>query len=162
MDRSPTYIIRPAQKEDNKTILTFIKELALYEKLEDKVVANEEDINKTLFCANPKAEVLILEADSKPAGFALFFYNYSTFLCKHGIYIEDIYVREEYRGYGYGKALLKHICAIAKEKDCGRVEWGCLDWNEPSINFYLKLGAHPQSDWTLYRLSKDEIEKIVE
>lgn len=98
--------------------------------------------------------------DNNPAGFALFFHNYSTFLCKHGIYIEDIYVREKYRGKGYGKYLLQSICSIAKDRDCGRVEWWCLDWNKPSIDFYLKLGAEAMSEWTVYRLNRQKIEEI--
>lgn len=153
-------MIRKTNISDNKIILDFIKELAAYEQLSDKVVATIEDLNKTLFCDNPKAEVLILEVNNNPAGFALFFHNYSTFLCKYGIYIEDIYVRDAYRGHGYGTALFKHICILAKERDCGRVEWWCLDWNKPSIDFYLKLGAEPMSDWTVYRLAKADIEKI--
>jgi GNAT superfamily N-acetyltransferase len=152
--------IRKANISDNQIILDFIKELAAYEQLSDKVVATIENINTTLFCDNPKAEVLILEVDDRPAGFALFFHNYSTFLCKYGIYIEDIYVREIYRGGGHGKALLRHICMLAKERDCGRVEWWCLDWNKSSIDFYLKLGAEPMSDWTVYRLNKEEIDDI--
>lgn len=152
--------IRKASISDNQIILEFIKELAEYEKLSDKVIATIDDINKTLFCDNPKAEVLILEVDNHPAGFAVFFHNYSTFLCKHGIYIEDIYVRDIYRGYGYGKALLRHVCALAKERDCSRVEWWCLDWNKSSIDFYLKLGAEPMSDWTVYRLNKAQIEEM--
>lgn len=154
------YKIRKATSSDNEIILTFITELAEYENLADQVVATVDDINKTLFSLNPKAEVLILEADGTPAGFALFFHNYSTFLCKYGIYIEDIYVRDTYRGQGYGKALLKHICVLAKERDCGRVEWWCLDWNKPSIDFYLQLGAEPMSDWTVYRLNKKEIDEM--
>ena len=153
--------IRKANISDNQIILDFIKELAAYEQLSDKVVATIDDINTTLFCENPKAEVLILEVDDQPAGFALFFHNYSTFLCKYGIYIEDIYVREAYRGGGHGKALLRHICMLAKERDCGRVEWWCLDWNKSSIDFYLKLDAEPMSDWTVYRLNKEQIEEIV-
>lgn len=152
--------IRKANSHDSETILTFIKELARYEELEDRVVGTLEQIEKTLFCTDPRAEVLILEYDKKPAGFAIYLHNYSTFLCRYGIYVEDIYVREEYRGKGYGKALLKHICKIALERDCGRVEWWCLDWNKPSIDFYLSLGAEQMSDWTVYRLSKPEIEKM--
>jgi len=154
------YLIRKATPSDNQIILSFIKELAEYENLADQVVATLENIDKTLFSPNPKAEVLILEVDGNPAGFALFFHNYSTFLCKYGIYIEDIYVRDAYRGRGYGKALLKNICMLAKERDCGRVEWWCLDWNKPSIDFYLQLGAEPMSDWTVYRLNKTEIDSM--
>ncbi len=152
--------IRKANISDNQTILNFIKELAIYEKLTDKVVATIDDINTTLFCDNPKAEVIILEVNNKSVGFALFFSNYSTLLCKYGIYIQDIYIDSDYRGFGYGKAILKHICIIAKERNCGRVEWVCLDWNKTSIDFYLKLGAKPMSDCTVYRLNKEQIDKI--
>lgn len=154
------YTIRKATLNDSENILLLIKELARYEELEDQVVATLEGIQKTLFCEHPKVEALILEVDAQLAGFALFFHNYSTFLGKHGIYIEDLYVREAYRGHGYGKAFLKHICQIAKERDCGRVEWWCLDWNQPSIDFYLKLGAQPMKDWTVYRLNQEKIEAI--
>lgn len=152
--------IRKANIHDSETILAFIKELASYEKLEDSVVGTVEQIQKTLFGTSPRAEVIILESDGTPAGFALYFHNYSTFLCRYGIYIEDIYVREQYRGKGYGKALLKHVCQLAIERDCGRVEWWCLDWNKPSIDFYLSLGAEPMSEWTVYRLNKTEIEHM--
>jgi len=147
------HTIRKATIKDNQLCLDFIRELAAYERLEDKVVATIEDINNTLFCDNPKAEVIILEMDNQPAGFALFFHNYSTFLCRYGIYIEDIYVRDIYRGRGGGKALFQYICDLARERNCGRVEWWCLDWNKPSIDFYLKLGAEPMVDWTVYRLN---------
>lgn len=154
--------IRKAEKQDAKLILSFIQELAAYEQLADQVVATLGDIEKTLFNDNPKTEVVIIQEDSNPAGFALFFHNYSTFLCKYGIYIEDIYIRQQYRGKGYGKALLKHICHLAQKRNCGRVEWWCLDWNKPSIDFYLKLGAEAMSDWTVYRLNKEQIDKIVQ
>ncbi len=154
------YSIRSAQKEDAEPILSFIKELAAYEQLEDKVIATLEDLTSTLFCPNPKAEVVIAEVDKRPAGFALFFHNYSTFLCKYGIYIEDIYVREDYRGLGIGQGLLQHICKVAIERNCGRVEWWCLDWNKSAIDFYLKLGAKAMSDWTVYRLEQDEINTL--
>lgn len=154
------YTIRQAVAFDASTILSFIKELGAYEKLEHQITATIHDVKKTLFCDAPKAEVLIAEVEGEPAGFALFFHNYSTFLCKYGLYIEDIYVREEYRGYGIGKGLLKSICTLAKERDCGRVEWWCLDWNKPSIDFYLSLGAEAMSDWTVYRLDQQRIESI--
>ena len=121
-----------------------------------------DDVKKTLFSDNPRAEVLILDVDAKPAGFALFFHNYSTFLCKYGIYIEDIYVRESYRGHGYGKKMLEHICQIAKDRDCGRVEWWCLDWNKSAIDFYKKLGAEAMEEWTVYRLNKEKINLILD
>lgn len=154
------FTIRTAKITDATLILTFIEELAEYEKLKDHVTATKEDIEKTLFSDAPKAEVLILEENAAPAGFALFFHNYSTFLGKYGIYIEDIYVRDSYRGKGYGKALLKYICTLAQARDCGRVEWWCLDWNQNSIDFYLKLGAEAMTDWTVYRLNQDAIAKI--
>ena len=153
--------IRLATKDDAGVILTLIKELAEYEGMLGQVVATVEDINRTIFCENPKTEVLILEVESEVAGFALFFHNYSTFLCKHGIYVEDIYVREKFRGKGYGKGLLKYICQLATDRDCGRVEWWCLDWNKPSIDFYLNVGAEAMSDWTVYRLNKNEIAKLI-
>jgi len=154
------YQIRRAIKADSELILTLIKELAAYEQLEHLVVGTVENIHNTLFAEHPKAEVLILEEDGQAAGFALYFHNYSTFLCKHGIYIEDIYVREQYRSKGYGKALLKYICNLAIERNCGRVEWWCLDWNKPSIDFYLKLGAEAMQDWTVYRLNRQQIEEL--
>jgi GNAT superfamily N-acetyltransferase len=157
-----THKIRKANIEDSQIILDFITELASYEELEHHVVGTIEDVQKTLFNDNPRAEVLILEDQNEPAGFALYFHNYSTFLCRYGIYIEDIYVREKYRGKGYGKKLLKAICKEAIKRDCGRVEWWCLDWNKPSIDFYLKLGAEPMSDWTVYRLGREQIENIAE
>lgn len=155
-----THRIRKATVDDSALILEFIKELASCEELEHQVSGTVENIEHTLFSDHPKVEALILEVDNNPAGFALFFHNYSTFLCKHGIYIEDIYVREKYRGKGYGKYLLQSICSIAKDRDCGRVEWWCLDWNKPSIDFYLKLGAEAMSEWTVYRLNRQKIEEI--
>lgn len=152
--------IRKAIKEDCQLIVSFIKELATYEKLEDSVVGSAEDVKNTLFIDNPKAEAVILEIDGHSAGFALYFHNYSTFLCRYGIYIEDIYVREQYRGRGCGKAILKYICALAMERNCGRVEWWCLDWNKPSIDFYLELRAEPMTDWTVYRLNREQIEEV--
>lgn len=154
--------IEQATNNDAEVILQLIKELADYENMSDSVIATVEDVKKTLFCENPKAEVLLLKIQERVAGFALFFHNYSTFLCKYGIYIEDIYVREEYRGNGYGKALLQYICNIAKHRNCGRIEWWCLDWNKPSVDFYLKLGAEPMSDWTVYRLNRETILKLAE
>lgn len=155
------FTIRNASINDKTLILDFIIELARYEKLEDQVKASIKDVEETFFIDNPKVFALILEDDKKqPAGFAVFFYNYSTFLCKHGIYIEDIYVKEEYRGRGFGKEFFKHICKIAKDKNCMRVEWWCLDWNKPSIDFYTKLGAEPMSEWTVYRLNNDKITAI--
>ena len=154
------YQIRKAQAKDADLVYQFIKELAAYEELEDEVVGSVEKIKETLFGENPKAEVIFLEEEGEAVGFALFFHNYSTFLCRYGIYIEDIYVRESARGKGYGKALFKHICGLAKQRECGRVEWWCLDWNKPSIDFYLRLGAEAMSEWTVYRLNKKQIDEI--
>lgn len=156
----PKFIIRKARSDDSMIIFAFIKELAAYEQLEESVIGSPEDVKKTLFGDNPLAEVIILEENSVSVGFALYFHNYSTFLCRYGIYIEDIYVREKFRGKGYGKALLTHICKLAMERDCGRVEWWCLDWNKPSIDFYLSLGAQSMTDWTVYRLNRREIEAM--
>ncbi|MBR6692463.1 MAG: GNAT family N-acetyltransferase [Clostridia bacterium] len=148
--------IRFAQKTDVKTILEFIKELASYENLLDEVVATEELLTKWIF-EKKKAEVLLLEVENKPVGFALFFHNFSTFLGKAGIYLEDLFVKKEYRGKGYGKALLKELAKIAVKRGCGRLEWSCLDWNKPSIDFYLSLSAKPMDEWTIYRLQGQDL-----
>ena len=148
--------IRFAQKTDVKTILEFIKELASYENLLDEVVATEELLTKWIF-EKKKAEVLLLEVENKPVGFALFFHNFSTFLGKAGIYLEDLFVKKEYRGKGYGKALLKELAKIAVKRGCGRLEWSCLDWNKPSIDFYLSLSAKPMTEWTIYRLQGQDL-----
>ena len=133
-------------------ILSFIKELAAYEKMLDEVVADEKTLEEWIF-DREKAEVIFAVADGKEIGFALFFHNFSTFLGRAVFYLEDLFVRTEYRGKGYGKAILKKLAAIAVERDCGRLEWWCLDWNKPSIDFYLSLGAEPMSDWTVYRIT---------
>lgn len=157
----PQYSIRFATRADAPLILTFIKELAAYEKMADQVVATQQDIEKNLFKENPAAYVLFLEEGGVPAGFAVYFYNYSTFLCKYGLYVEDIYVRESFRGKGYGTALFRYICQQAEAEDCSRVEWWCLDWNRPSIDFYINaLGAEPMVDWTVYRLDRAAIKKV--
>ncbi|EDS73217.1 acetyltransferase, GNAT family [Anaerofustis stercorihominis DSM 17244] len=150
---------RFAEPKDTKLILTFIKELAVYENMLDEVVADEETLNKWLF-EKKKAEVIIGEVENEPIGFALFFHNFSTFLGKSGIYLEDLYIREEYRKNGYGKGFLKKLAQIAKERDCGRLEWSCLDWNKPSIDFYLSLGAEPMDEWTVYRLTREKIDRL--
>ena len=143
---------RYAERKDTSLILSFIKELAAYEKMLDEVVADEKTLEEWIF-DREKAEVIFAVADGKEIGFALFFHNFSTFLGRAGIYLEDLFVRTEYRGKGYGKAILKKLAAIAVERDCGRLEWWCLDWNKPSIDFYLSLGAEPMSDWTVYRIT---------
>ena len=143
---------RYAKKEDTELILKFIKDLAEYENMLDEVVATEELLEEWLF-EKKKAEVLFAMIDDKDIGFALFFHNFSTFLGKSGIYLEDLFVLPEYRGHGYGKAILNQLAKVAVERGCGRLEWWCLDWNKPSIDFYLSLGAQQMSDWTVYRIS---------
>lgn len=152
--------IRFATEADVPLITRFIRELAEYERLAHEVVATEEKIRETLFGARPYAEVIIAEADGDAAGFALFFHNYSTFLARPGIYLEDLYVRPELRGKGYGKALLAHLAAIARERNCGRLEWAVLNWNDPAIRFYQSLGAQPMDHWTVYRLTGEAFEKL--
>ena len=143
---------RFAQETDTLLILQFIRELADYEHLLDQVVADEATLRDQLF-EKRRAEVLFALEDGAEVGFALFFHNFSTFLGRAGIYLEDLYVRPEYRGRGYGKGLIRRLAALAVERGCGRLEWWCLDWNQPSIDFYLSLGAEPMSDWTVYRIA---------
>lgn len=152
---------RYAQREDTSLVLEFIRELAAYEELLDEVVADEKTLEEWIF-DKQKAEVIFLLEGDKEVGFALFFHNFSTFLGRSGIYLEDLYVKPEYRGKGYGKAILKKLAAIAMERGCGRLEWWCLDWNKPSINFYLSLGAEPMSDWTVYRIAGDTLKTLAE
>ena len=151
---------RYAERKDVTLILNFIKELADYEKMSDEVIADEKTLEEWIF-NKQKAEVIFALEDNKEVGFALFFHNFSTFLGKAGIYLEDLYVRPEYRGKGYGKAILKKLASIAVERGCGRLEWWCLDWNKSSIDFYLSLGAEPMSDWTVYRLAGDTLLNLV-
>jgi GNAT superfamily N-acetyltransferase len=136
--------------------------LAEYEKLSHECVATEELLRKSLFGPRPYADVLMARLDGKPVGFALFFHNYSTFLAKPGIYLEDVFVLPEHRGAGVGKALLKRVAQIARERDCGRLEWSVLDWNEPAIEFYRRLGAIVMPDWRICRMTGDEIAKLAE
>ena len=152
--------IRPATEDDAPLILAFIKKLAVYEKLAHKVTATEDILRETLFGERRYAEVIIGYHLGEPVGFALFFHNYSTFLGKPGIYLEDLFVDEEHRGKGFGKALLAHLAILAKERDCGRLEWAVLNWNEPSINFYRALGAAPMNDWTVFRVTGDALDKL--
>lgn len=152
--------IRAAVAEDVPLILTLIRELAEYERLSGEVVATEGALGESLFGERRYAEVLICEWDGTPAGFALFFHNFSTFLGRPGIYLEDLYVREEHRGRGMGRALLHHLAALAVERGCGRLEWSVLDWNEPSIGFYRSLGAVPMDDWTVYRVSGEALRRL--
>jgi len=152
---------RNADESDTKLILKFIKDLAAYEKMSDEVFATEELLYEWLF-VKQKAEVIFAVKDDIEIGFALFFYNISTFLGKAGIYIEDLFVLPEYRGKGYGKQILKYLSRLAAERGCGRLEWSCLDWNKPSIDFYLSLGAKPMSDWTVYRLSGETLQNLAD
>lgn len=152
---------RYAQPEDVGLILQFIRELADYEQLLHEVVATEEILTEWIF-QKQKAEVVFALEEGKEEGFALFFHNFSTFLGRSGVYLEDLYVRPEYRGKGYGKGLLKALARIAVARGCGRLEWWCLDWNKPSIDFYLSLGAEPMSDWTVYRIAGDTLKQMAE
>lgn len=161
----PSYLLkRPlafrfATEEDTGLILQFIRELADYEKMLDQVVATEELLREWIF-RKQKAEVIFAMEGANEVGFALFFHNFSTFLGRAGIYLEDLYVKPEYRGRGYGKGLLKQLAKIAVERGCGRLEWWCLDWNKPSIDFYLSLGAEPMEDWTVYRISGKTLNEL--
>ena len=155
------FTIRFAKREDCGLILDFVKELAKYEKMLDDVVATEELLDEWIF-DKKKAEVLFAVVDGKEVGFALFFHNFSTFLGRAGIYLEDLYILPEFRNHGYGKALLKKLAEITIERGCGRLEWCCLDWNRPSIDFYLSLGSTPLSEWTTYRLTGENLLKIGE
>ena len=152
---------RYAERKDAALILHFIKGLAAYENMSDEVVADEKKLQEWIF-DKQKAEVIFALEDGKVVGFALFFHNFSTFLGRAGIYLEDLFVEEKYRGRGYGKAILKKLASIAVERECGRLEWSCLDWNQPSIDFYLSLDAEPLSDWTAYRLTGDTLLKFAE
>ena len=147
---------RYAQREDTPLVLRFIRELADYEGLLTEVVADEETLEHWLF-DKQKAEVIFALDESREVGFALFFHNFSTFLGRAGIYLEDLYVMPEYRGRGYGKGLIARLAAIARERGCGRLEWWCLDRNTPSVEFYKRLGAEPMDEWTVFRLAGDTL-----
>jgi GNAT superfamily N-acetyltransferase len=153
-------VIRPATVADVPIILELIRELATYERAPNEVAATEEQLVDVLFGPRPAAEVLVAFEQETPVGFAVFFYNFSTWLGRPGLYLEDLFVRPEQRGKGYGRALLVHLAKIAHERGCGRMEWAVLDWNEPAIQFYKKLGAAPQDEWTVFRLTRDGIAKL--
>lgn len=150
-------IIREACIDDIKQIMQFVIDLAVYEKEPEAVLATPADLKRALFCDNPQAHCLMAELNGKPVGFALYFFSFSTWLGKHGIYLEDLYVSPDFRGVGAGKALLKELAKIAVEKNLGRVEWSVLDWNEPAIEFYKAMGAKAMDEWTVYRLSDDAL-----
>ena len=152
---------RFAEAADTPLILNFIRALAEYEKMADLVVADEALLGDQLF-QKKNAEVIFAMEEGKEVGFALFFHNFSTFLGRSGLYLEDLYVLPEFRGKGYGKALLQKLAAIAVERGCGRMEWWCLDWNQPSIDFYKALGAEPMSDWTVYRLTGETLTNMAQ
>lgn len=154
-------IFEKASRKDVPIILQFIKDLARYEKLENEVIATEELIEEWLF-DKEKAEVIFAVVDHKKIGFALFFHNFSTFLGRAGLYLEDLYIMPEYRGHGYGKAMIKELERIAVERGCGRLEWWCLDWNQSSIDFYLSLGAKAMDEWTVYRITGESLRKLSE
>ncbi len=153
-------VIEEASEKDVLLIMKFIKGLAEYERLADRVVATEEILRETLFGKRQYVEVLIARYDDVPSGFALFFHNYSTFLARPGIYLEDLFVLPEMRGKGIGKALLARLAKLSLERNCRRLEWSVLDWNEPAIGFYKKLGAEPMSDWTVFRLMGEALERL--
>lgn len=152
--------LRAASIDDVPLILQFIRELAEYERLLDDVVATEEMLRETLFGKHPAAEVIICQEGETPAGFALFFHNFSTFKGRPGIYLEDLYVRPAFRGKGYGKQLLAALAKLAVERNCARLEWAVLDWNTPSIEFYKSLGAVPMDDWTVFRLTGEKLSAL--
>nr|WP_202630846.1 GNAT family N-acetyltransferase [Pallidibacillus pasinlerensis] len=153
------FCLRFAKEQDISLIFQFIKELAIYEKMLDEVVATEEILYESLF-EKKVAEVIIAEYKEEPVGFALFFHNFSTFVGRPGLYLEDLYIKPEMRGKGFGKTILAYLAHLAVERNCGRMEWSCLDWNEPSIKFYKAMGAVPMNEWTVYRLHDQTLENL--
>jgi GNAT superfamily N-acetyltransferase len=158
----PGFVIRAAAESDVPLIFSFIKKLAAYERLSHEVVATEARLRETLFGSLRTAEVAIGYCEGKPVGFVLFFHNYSTFLGRPGLYIEDLFVDEAHRRRGFGRALLLYVAQLANERRCGRLEWAVLDWNEPAINFYKKLGAVAMNEWTIYRVTGEALSKLAE
>jgi len=154
--------IRPAQVEDVATILQLIRDLATYERAPNEVTATEEQLVDVLFGERPAAEVLLAFEKESPVGFAVYFYNFSTWLGRAGLYLEDLFVKPENRGKGYGRALLVELAKIARDRGCGRMEWAVLNWNEPAIKFYRALGAKPMDEWTVFRLTPEEIAKLAD
>ena len=154
--------IRTTTEADIPIILQLIRDLAEYERAPDAVVATETGLREVLFGSKPSAEVLLALEKAEPVGFAVFFHNFSTWLGRPGLYLEDLFVKPEKRGKGYGRALLERLAQIAKERGCGRMEWAVLDWNEPAIQFYRKLGAKPMDEWTVFRLTQEGIAKLAD
>lgn len=152
--------ITPATERDVPLLLRLITALAEYERLADQVVATEATLRESLFGAQPSAEAVVAYAGGEPVGFAVWFYNYSTFLSRPGLYLEDLFVLPAWRGRGVGRALLGHLARIAVERGCGRMEWAVLDWNEPAIRFYQRIGARPMDEWTVYRLTGDALTRL--
>ncbi len=152
--------IVPATPEDVTQIWQFVVELAIYEREPDAVIATKEDFHRVLFCESPRAYAVMCRDGDIPIGFGLYFYNFSTWLGRHGLYLEDLYVTPEHRGKGAGKALLKHLAGIAVAEGCGRFEWSVLDWNQPAIDFYESMGAKPQSEWVGYRLTGEALDAL--
>src|SRR5512141_688008 len=159
---SPAIDMRKADENDVPLILGFIQSLADYERLRDSCVATEDLLRRTLFGDHPAAEVIIASIDGEPVGFALFFHNYSTFLAQRGIYLEDLFVKPEARSRGVGFALLSELARIAIERDCGRLEWAVLDWNQLAIDFYKRIGANPLDDWTVFRITGGPLKALAE
>src|SRR5881398_478597 len=162
MKTPENFDIRSASVEDVPIILQLIRDLATYERAPHEVTATEEQLIDVLFGQRPSAEVLLAFEGKSPVGFAVFFHNFSTWLGKPGLYLEDLFVKPEHRGKGYGRALLVDLAKIARDRACGRMEWAVLDWNDPAIQFYRKLGAKPMDEWTVFRLTDDGIEKLAD
>src|SRR5205814_3198273 len=154
--------IRNATEEDVAVIVSFIRQLAEYERLSHEAVMTEETVRQSLFGPRPSAEVLLGYYQDKPVAFAVFFHNFSTFLGRRGLYLEDLFVIPEMRGKGFGRALLVHLAQIARERNCGRFEWAVLDWNEPAIEFYKRLGAVAMNDWTIFRMTGEALDRLAE
>ena len=162
MNEVADFQIRPARVDDVPVILQLIRDLATYERAPNDVTATEEQLVDVLFGERPAAEVLLAFERKSPVGFAVYFYNFSTWLGRAGLYLEDLFVKPDKRGKGYGRALLIELAKIARDRECGRMEWAVLDWNEPAIKFYRTLGAKPMHEWTVFRLTRDGIAKLAE
>lgn len=162
MTNETDFTIRPATRADVAIILQLIRDLATYERAPNEVTATEAGLAEVLFGQKPSAEVVLAFAGDNPVGFAVFFQNFSTWLGRPGIYLEDLFVKPEMRGRGYGRALLVHLAQIARDRNCGRMEWAVLDWNDAAIQFYRKLGAKPMDEWTVFRLARDGIADLAE